>query len=56
MKFKAMSILRQFSHTSGTVLEAHHVTPYIIAFMEQNREHLQQVAQDQWVPCCSYIE
>ena len=44
---EAMSILPRFSHTSGADLEAHHVPPNIIAFVEQNREHLQRAAQDQ---------
>ena len=44
---ETMSILPQFSHTSGAELEAHHVPQHIITFVEQNREHLQRAAQDQ---------
>jgi hypothetical protein len=47
MNSEAMSILPRFSHTSGAELEAHHVPPNVIAFVEQNREHLQRAAQDQ---------
>ena len=47
MNSEAMSILPRFSHTSGADLEAHHVPPHVIAFVEQNREHLQRAAQDQ---------
>ena len=43
----AMSILPRFSHTSGADLEAHRVPQHVIAFVEQNREHLQRAAQDQ---------
>ena len=39
-------ILLRFSHTSGVDLEAHHVPPYVITFVEQNREHLQRAAQE----------
>ena len=44
---ETMSILQRFSHTSGAELEAHHVPQHVITFVEQNREHLQQAAQDQ---------
>ena len=47
MNSEAMSILPRFSHTSGADLEAHHVPPHVIAFVEQNREQLQRAAQDQ---------
>jgi hypothetical protein len=47
MKTETMSILPRFSHTSGAELEAHRVPQHVITFMEQNREHLQRVAQDQ---------
>ncbi|KAH9958569.1 hypothetical protein BC827DRAFT_554734 [Russula dissimulans] len=47
MNSEAMSILPRFSHTSGADLEAHRVPQHVIAFVEQNREHLQRTAQDQ---------
>jgi hypothetical protein len=47
MNTEAMSILPRFSHTSGADLEAHHVPQHVIAFVEQNRDHLQRAAQDQ---------
>ena len=47
MNSEAMSILPRFAHASGADLEAHHVPPHVIAFVEQNREHLQRAAQDQ---------
>ncbi|KAI9512951.1 hypothetical protein F5148DRAFT_560177 [Russula earlei] len=47
MNSDAMSILPRFSHTSGADLEAHRVPQNVIAFVEQNREHLQRAAQDQ---------
>jgi hypothetical protein len=47
MNTDAMSILPRFSHTSGADLEAHRVPQNVIAFVEQNREHLQRAAQDQ---------
>jgi hypothetical protein len=47
MTSEAMSILPRFSHTSGAELEAHRVPQHVIAFIEQNREHLQRTAQDQ---------
>jgi hypothetical protein len=42
-----MSILPWFAHTSGADLEAHRIPQHIIAFVEQNRDHLQRTAQDQ---------
>jgi hypothetical protein len=42
-----MTILPRFSHTCGAELEVHHVPQRVIAFVEQNREHLQRAAQDQ---------
>lgn len=45
MNSEAMSILPRFSHTSGADPETHQVPPHVIAFMEQNREHLQRVVQ-----------
>jgi hypothetical protein len=42
-----MSILPRFSHTSVPDLEAHRVPQHVVAFVEQNREHLQRAAQDQ---------
>ena len=44
---EVVSILPQFSHTSGADLETHHVPLNIIAFIEQNRKRLQWVAQNQ---------
>ena len=44
---ETMGILPRFSHTSGRELEAHHVPQHVIAFVEQNRVHLQRAAQDQ---------
>ena len=44
---EAMIIIPRFSHTSGAELEAHHVPPNVIAFVEQNREQLQRGWQDQ---------
>ena len=37
-----MCILSRFSHTSGAELEAHHVPPHVIAFLEQHRVHFQR--------------
>jgi hypothetical protein len=47
MNSEAMNILPRFAHASGADLEARHVPPPVIAFVEQNREHLQRAAQDQ---------
>ena len=47
MNTEAMGILPRFSHTSGADLEAHHVPPHVIEFVEQHRDHLQRAAQDQ---------
>ncbi|KAH9972703.1 hypothetical protein BGW80DRAFT_339666 [Lactifluus volemus] len=43
----AMSILSRFAHTSGADLEAHRIPRHIIAFAEQNRDHLQRTARNQ---------
>jgi hypothetical protein len=37
-----MCIIPRFSHTSGAELEAHHVPPHVIAFLEQHRVHFQR--------------
>ena len=47
MNTEAMGILPRFSHTSAPDLEAHHVPPHVIEFVEQHRDHLQRAAQDQ---------
>ena len=47
MNSEAVSLLPLFSRTSGADLEVHHVPPNVIAFVEQNREHLQREAQGQ---------
>ena len=47
MNSEAMSILPRFAYATGADLEARHVPPYIIAFVEQNREYLQRAARDQ---------
>lgn len=44
---EAMSLLPRFANTSGAALEANGVPRNTIAFVEQNREHLQCAAQDQ---------
>ena len=44
---EALSILPRFSRTLGTELEAKGVPRHVIAFVEQNREHLQRAAQGQ---------
>jgi len=44
---EAMSLLPRFANTPGAALEANGVPRNIIAFVEQNREHLQRAAQDQ---------
>jgi hypothetical protein len=41
-----MCIIPRFSHTSGAELEAHHVPPHVIAFVEQHRVHLQRAILD----------
>jgi hypothetical protein len=41
-----MSILARFSPTSDADLEAHHVPQHMIAFVDQNGEHLQRAAQE----------
>jgi hypothetical protein len=47
MTSEAMSILPRFFRSSALDLEAHRVPQFVIAFVEQNREHLQRAAQDQ---------
>ncbi|KAH9972704.1 hypothetical protein BGW80DRAFT_339639 [Lactifluus volemus] len=42
----SLSILPRFAHTSGVDIEAHRIPQHTIAFVEQNRDHLQRTAQD----------
>jgi len=44
---EAMNILPRFSYTPVADLEAHHVPLHVISFVQQNREHLLRVGQDQ---------
>jgi hypothetical protein len=44
---QAMSILPRFAHRSCAELEARHVPQHVIAFVAQNRDHLQRVTQAQ---------
>jgi hypothetical protein len=45
MIFEAINILPRFWDASGAELEAHRVPQHVIAFVEQNREHLKWLAQ-----------
>jgi hypothetical protein len=43
---KTMSVLPRFCDVSGAELEAHHAPEHVIAYIEDNREHLKWLAQD----------
>jgi len=47
MTSEAMRLLPRFSRTVGADLEAKGVPRHVIAFVEQNREHLQRMEQGQ---------